>query len=147
MGGEQGPPLFPSRPTASFTFCASPLSPLGCLLHAKSLGPARALYVFMPRCPVRKRTAARKGFPVHDFQSAESWLRKALRNAPKPLPSGVFPKLLDEAEQAGFSHSTLNDVVDEWLNFGYCRVTDHVSNDIALTPEGDEYFGHRTIDE
>lgn len=61
----------------------------------------------------------RKGFPVHDFQSAESWLRKALRNAPKPLPSGVFPKLLDEAEQAGFSHSTLNDVVDEWLNFGY----------------------------
>ena len=69
---------------------------------------------------------ARKGFPVHDFQSAESWLRKALRNAPKPLPSGVFPKLLDEAEQAGFSH---------------------VSNDIALTPEGDEYFGHRTIDE
>ena len=89
---------------------------------------------------------ARKGFPVHDFQSAESWLRKALRNAPKPLPSGVFPKLLDEAEQAGFSHSTLNDVVDEWLNFGYCRVTDHVSNDIALTPEGDEYFGHRTID-
>ena len=46
-----------------------------------------------------------------------------------------------------FSHSTLNDVVDEWLNFGYCRVTDHVSNDIALTPEGDEYFGHRTIDE
>ena len=85
--------------------------------------------------------------PVHDFQSAESWLRKALRNAPKPLPSGVFPKLLDEAEQAGFSHSTLNDVVDEWLNFGYCRVTDHVSNDIALTPEGDEYFGHRTIDE
>ena len=60
MGGEQGPPLFPSRPTASFTFCASPLSPLGCLLHAKSLGPARALYVFMPRCPVRKRTAARR---------------------------------------------------------------------------------------
>ena len=33
------------------------------------------------------------------------------------------------------------------MNFGYCRVTDHVSNDIALTPEGDEYFGHRTIDE
>ena len=60
MGGEQGRPLFPSRPTASFTFCASPLSPLGCLLHAKSLGPARALYVFMPRCPVRKRTAARR---------------------------------------------------------------------------------------
>ena len=89
----------------------------------------------------------RKGFPVYDFQSAESWLRKALRNAPKPLPPGVFPKLLDEAEQAGFSHSTLGDVVDGWLNFGYCRVTDHVSNDIALTSEGDEYFGHRTIDE
>ena len=93
--------------------------------------------------PPRKRIA-----PSYDFQSAESWLRKALRNAPKPLPPGVFPKFrLDEAEQAGFSHSTLGDVVDEWLNFGYCRVTDHVSNDIALTPEGDEYFGHRTIDE
>ena len=59
-GRNRGLPCSPSRPTASFTFCASPLSPLGCLLHAKSLGPARALYVFMPRCPVRKRTAARR---------------------------------------------------------------------------------------
>ena len=54
---------------------------------------------------------------------------------------------MDVAEQAGFTHSSLNDVVVEWLIFGYCRVTDHVSYDIALTPEGDEYFGHRTIDE
>ena len=84
---------------------------------------------------------------MDERQSAESWLRKALRNAPKPLPSGVFPKLLDEAEQAGFSRFTLNDVVDEWLNFGYCRVTDHVANDIELTPEGNEYFGHRTIEQ
>nr|WP_294514790.1 hypothetical protein [uncultured Bilophila sp.] len=84
---------------------------------------------------------------MDERQSAESWLRKALRNAPKPLPPGVFPKLLDEAEQAGFSRFTLNDVVDEWLNFGYCRVTDHVSSDIRLTREGNEYFGHRTIED
>lgn len=84
---------------------------------------------------------------MDERQSAESWLRKALRNAPKPLPPGVFPKLLDEAEQAGFSRFTLNDVVDEWLNFGYCQVTDHVSSDIRLTPEGNEYFGHRTIED
>ena len=71
----------------------------------------------------------------------------AQKGAQKRPEAASVPKLLDEAEQAGFSHSTLNDVVDEWLNFGYCRVTDHVSNDIALTPEGDEYFGHRTIDE
>ena len=68
-------------------------------------------------------------------------------NVTYPRPQMELVCVLDEAEQAGFSHSTLGDVVDEWLNFGYCRVTDHVSNDIALTPEGDEYFGHRTIDE
>ncbi len=82
---------------------------------------------------------------MDDVSSAESWLRKALRNAPKPLPAGVFPKLLEDAERAGFSRWTLNDVVDEWLNFGYCRISDHVSNDITLTPDGAVYFSHRTV--
>ena len=79
--------------------------------------------------------------------SAESWLRKALRNAPKPLPAGFFPKLLANAEQAGFSRFALNDVVDEWLNFGYCRITDQVTSDIALTPDGNSYFSHRTVED
>ena len=99
------------------------------------------------RATATGRAAPGKDRTVDERQSAESWLRKALRNAPKPLPPGVFPKLLDEAEQAGFSRFTLNDVVDEWLNFGYCRVTDHVSSDIRLTREGNEYFGHRTIED
>lgn len=83
---------------------------------------------------------------MNDLQQAESWLRKALRNAPWPLPPRVFPRLLQEAEEAGFSRSVLNDVVDEWLNFGYCRVTDHVTNDIELTPPGNAYFGHRIVE-
>lgn len=83
---------------------------------------------------------------MNDLQQAESWLRKALRNAPRPLPPRVFPRLLQEAEEAGFSRSVLNDVVDEWLNFGYCRVTDHVTNDIELTPPGNAYFGHRIVE-
>lgn len=83
---------------------------------------------------------------MNDLQQAESWLRKALRNAPRPLPPGVFPKLLEEAEGAGFSRFVLNDIVDEWLNFGYCRIRDHVTNDIELTPEGNVYFGHRTAE-
>lgn len=78
-------------------------------------------------------------------EEAEAWLRKALRNAPRPLPSGVFPKLLAEAEQAGFPADILGDVVDEWLNFGYCRITDPVSNDIEILPSGGEYFGRRIV--
>ena len=77
------------------------------------------------------------------YGETEAWLRKMLRNAPKPLPSGVFPRLLEEAERAGFEHADLADVVDEWLNYGYCRITGHVSNDIELTAEGERYFGGR----
>lgn len=71
--------------------------------------------------------------------------QKGAQKRPEAASVRSLPQIAGRAEQAGFSHSTLNDVVDEWLNFGYCRVTDHVSNDIALTPEGDEYFGHRTL--
>lgn len=77
----------------------------------------------------------------------EAWLRKMLRNAPKPLPAGGFPRLLEDAEKAGFEHADLADVVDEWLNYGYCRIVDHVANDIELTLEGERYFGGRLFED
>lgn len=76
-----------------------------------------------------------------EYQRAEHWLRRAVRNAPKPLPSGRFPQLLEQAVRAGFSRSVVNDVVDAWLQYGYCRVTDQITDDIALTPAGMTYFG------
>lgn len=76
-----------------------------------------------------------------EYQEAEAWLRKAVRNAPVPLPRGMFPAFLEQGERAGFSRSLLNDVIDEWLNFGYCRITDPITNDIELLPEGEVVFG------
>ncbi len=76
-----------------------------------------------------------------EYQRAELWLRRAVRNAPKPLPPGRFPQLLEQAVRAGFSQSLVNDVVDAWLHYGYCRVTDQITDDIALTPAGTAYFG------
>ena len=71
--------------------------------------------------------------------------RRKRKYGKRPCIRGTLPT----APASPLRHhiADFGDVVDEWLNFGYCRVTDHVSNDIALTPEGDEYFGHRTIDE
>lgn len=74
-------------------------------------------------------------------QTAEAWLRKAVRNAPDPLPPGVFPRLLDEAVRIGFSRSVLDDVLDLWLSYGYCRITDHITNDIELLPASAAVFG------
>lgn len=76
-----------------------------------------------------------------EHQEAEAWLRKAVRRAPSPLPPGVFPTLLKKAEHSGFARCVLNDVVDEWLNYGYCRVTDPIANDIVLLPKGENVFG------
>lgn len=76
-----------------------------------------------------------------EVQRAEHWLRRAVRNTPRPLPPGRFPQLLDQAVAAGFARSVVNDVVDGWLNYGYCRVTDQITNDIALTDAGIVYFG------
>ena len=50
-----------------------------------------------------------------EYQRAELWLRRAVRNAPHPLPPGRFPQLLEEAVRAGFSQSLVNDVVDAKL--------------------------------
>lgn len=82
-----------------------------------------------------------------EHAETEAWLRKMLRNAPKPLPLGVFPRLLNDAEREGFEHGILADVVDEWLNYGYCRIIDPVSDDIELTPEGERYFGRYCFDD
>ena len=76
-----------------------------------------------------------------EHQEAEAWLRKAVHGAPSPLPPGMFPTLLDKAERAGFTRCVLDDVVDEWLNYGYCQVTDPITNDIVLLPKGESVFG------
>lgn len=75
------------------------------------------------------------------YREAEAWLRKAVRNAPLPMPPGFFPLLLEDGERAGFSRESLRDALDEWLGFGYCRVIDPVSEDIELLPRGEAVFG------
>lgn len=77
------------------------------------------------------------------YQDAENWLRKMVRNAPHPLPQGFFPKIQLQAQEAGFSYDLINEVLDEWLNYGYCTITDPITNDIRLTAEGLYYFGKR----
>ena len=72
--------------------------------------------------------------------AAEDWLRKAVRRAPRPLPPESFPVLLREAEAAGYAPADLADVVDEWLSYGYCRITDPVSGDLAVLPAGEVYM-------
>ncbi len=32
------------------------------------------------------------------------------------------------------------DVLDEWLNYGYCRLIDPITQDIEITPEGRLFF-------
>ena len=76
-----------------------------------------------------------------EHQEAEAWLRKAVRRAPSPLPPGVFPALLKKAEHAGFARCVLNVVVDEGINYVYCRVTDPITNDIVLLSKGENMFG------
>ena len=75
---------------------------------------------------------------------AEVWLRKAVSNAPRPLPKGRFPALMAAARRHGLSHDALMDVLDRWLNYGYCRITEHINNDIEVLPEGYAYF-YRTL--
>ena len=77
--------------------------------------------------------------PAHDFQARRIMAQKGAQKRPEAASVRSLPQIAGRSGTGGvLSFSTLNDVVDEWLNFGYCRVTDHVSNDIALTPEGDE---------
>ena len=77
------------------------------------------------------------------YQETEFWLRSAVRRAPRPLPPGMFPHIMQEALQAGFERTLINDVVDEWLSYGYCTITDPVDGDISLTQTGLDAFGRR----
>lgn len=78
-----------------------------------------------------------------NYQDAENWLRKMVRNAPAPLPPGFFPKIQAQAQETGISHELVNNILDEWLSYGYCTITDPITNDICLTAEGLYYFGKR----
>ncbi len=73
-------------------------------------------------------------------EAAADWMKKTVRSSPRPLPAGFFPKILEEAERAGFSREETLNVLDEWLNFGYCRIADHISQDIAVTFAGEMFF-------
>ena len=67
-------------------------------------------------------------------------LRIAVSRAPRPLPAGFFPGLMATAEEEGCSRVDMLDTLDEWLNYGYCRIIDHITQDIEITPEGEEFF-------
>ncbi|MBR4423476.1 MAG: hypothetical protein IKS68_04560 [Mailhella sp.] len=71
---------------------------------------------------------------------AADWMKKTVRSAPRPLPPGCFPRILAEAEDAGFSREETLNVLDEWLNFGYCRIADHITQDIDVTFAGEMFF-------
>jgi len=67
-------------------------------------------------------------------------LRKAVSCAPRPLPAGFFPGLMARAELEGCARADMLDTLDEWLNYGYCRIIDPITQDIELTPEGGRFF-------
>lgn len=75
-----------------------------------------------------------------DHLKAEDWLRRAVRSAPRPLPPERFVELTREAERAGFTRDEIADAVDEWLNYGYCRIVEPVSGALRVLPEGEAYF-------
>ncbi len=82
----------------------------------------------------------RRKHPAAGAEEEQKWLMKAVQTAPRPLPAGYFPKILDSAEANGFSRDGLLDVLDGWLNFGYCRIGDPITNDIVITDEGERFF-------
>lgn len=73
-------------------------------------------------------------------QQAELWLRKAVGNAPRPLPGGRFPQLLAAGERAGHSREHLLDALDMWLNYGYCQLIEQIQHDVKILPAGEAYF-------
>lgn len=73
-------------------------------------------------------------------EETRDWLHKAVRNAPRPLPAGRFPQLMQQAEAEGCPRDLIMNVLDEWLNYGYCRLSDPIAQDIALTREGESFF-------
>ena len=83
---------------------------------------------------------AKKHQNTSSCNNADEWLFKKLATAPRPLPAGRFPNILAEAEREGFDRESLLAVLDLWLNYGYCRIIDPITQDIALTEEGMRYF-------
>ena len=67
-------------------------------------------------------------------------LKKAVKCAPRPLPPGFFPDIMRRSEEEGCSRSDMLDTLDEWLNYGYCRIIDHITQDIEITEEGESFF-------
>ena len=84
--------------------------------------------------PRRKKHASATAEETRD------WLKKAVHSAPRPLPAGFFPRILTQSVEEGFSRELLLDVLDEWLNYGYCRLIDPIAQDIEITPEGESFF-------
>lgn len=74
------------------------------------------------------------------LEETRDWLYRSVRNAPRPLPSGRFPLIMRQAEAAGCPHEFVMDVLDEWLNYGYCRLTDAIAQDIEMTSNGRIFF-------
>lgn len=71
------------------------------------------------------------------YEKAEGWLRRAVRMTPHPMPKGRFERIIRDAEAAGYERSTVLDVLDEWLNYGYVRLLDPLSHDIEILPAGE----------
>ena len=67
-------------------------------------------------------------------------LKKAVKCAPRPLPPGFFPDIMRRSEEEGCSRADMLDTLDEWLNYGYCRIIDHITQDIEITEEGESFF-------
>lgn len=84
--------------------------------------------------PPRKRAK-----PITQAETTD-WLFKAVGNAPRPLPAGRFPQILQQAQWQGHSRENLLNTLDEWLNFGYCVLTDAIAQDMELTGEGERFF-------
>ena len=56
-----------------------------------------------------------------------------------PCPQDFFRASWLERED-GCNSADMLDTLDEWLNYGYCRIIDHITQDIEITPEGERFF-------
>ncbi len=75
--------------------------------------------------------------------TAEVWLINRIRTSPRPLPLGRFPHMLKEGERIGYRSDALLDILDTWLEFGYCRIVDPITQDIEISEAGEKYFFQR----
>lgn len=81
----------------------------------------------------------KKHVPV-TIEETRKWLQNAVHSAPRPLPAGFFPKILEYSVGEGFLWEDLLKVLDEWLNYGYCRIIDPITQDVEVTPKGESFF-------